>query len=144
LQVSYDLPVELQQFVSETLNQILNGVSDAQHANNHRSIQINPVLTHYTNPTHPEYIGEKYKLPADIIVSRDGNLVIMVDFDVAITVTEGTGTRGGIGVFVGAVGLGSQGQSTQTNASESRVKFRVPVTWPVRDAPRRDVELSET
>jgi hypothetical protein len=127
---SHATPMELQQFVAETLNRILKGVSDVQGNNLRNGIKVNPVLTHYTNPKHPEYIGDKQKLPADIVVSRDGNVVVMVDFDVAITVTEGTGTSGGIGVSVGAVGLGAQGQSTKANTSESRVKFRVPIVLP--------------
>ncbi len=54
----------------------------------------------------------------------------LVDFDVALTVKEGTETKGGIGIFVGAFGVGSQGQSSAENASLSRVKFVVPITLP--------------
>jgi hypothetical protein len=127
---SHAMPMDLQQFVTETLNRILKGVSDVQGTNNRNGIKVNPVLTHYTNPKHPEYIGDKQKLPADIVVSRDGNVVVMVDFDVAITATQGTGTSRGIGVSVGTVGLGAQAQSTKANTSESRVNFRVPVVLP--------------
>ncbi len=124
------MAIGLQQFVTETLNQILKGVSEAQRTNNYNGIEINPTLTHYTNAGHSEFIGKEAKLPADIVVNRDGKVMVMVDFDVVITTSEGTGTKGGIGVFVGAVGLGSQGQSSQASTSESRVKFRVPVVMP--------------
>lgn len=54
----------------------------------------------------------------------------MVEFDVALTVTEGTGTKGGIGVFVGAINLGSAGESKNENVSISHVRFRVPLQLP--------------
>ena len=54
-----------------------------------------------------------------------------VDFDVALTVTEGTGTKGGIGIVAGAFALGSTGQSTAQNSSVSRVQFSVPIAFPL-------------
>lgn len=53
-----------------------------------------------------------------------------VSFDVALTIEEGSGTKGGIGVFVGAIGVGSQGQSDSRSTSLSRVTFSVPVIFP--------------
>ena len=58
-----------------------------------------------------------------------------IEFDVAVTVTEGTQTKGGIGVFMGAVGLGSQGQSSNQNASVTRIKFSVPLVLPITPNP---------
>jgi hypothetical protein len=124
-------PVELKQFITEALNEICDGVEDAKRAADKLSgSKINPVLTHYTNKRHPEYIGADQKLPPDVLLSRDGNVVVMVDFDLGITDSKGKGTKGGIGVLLGSVGLGTQGQSTQTNTSQSRVKFRVPIILP--------------
>jgi len=59
-----------------------------------------------------------------------GIVVQFVQFDVALTVKEGTGTKGGIGVFAGVISLGSAGQSSAENASVSRVKFLVPLALP--------------
>jgi len=53
-----------------------------------------------------------------------------IDFDVAVTATEGTETKGGVGIMVGAIGLGSQGKSDASNASQSRIKFVVPMVLP--------------
>jgi small neutral amino acid transporter SnatA (MarC family) len=50
---------------------------------------------------------------------------------VAVTATDGTKTKGGIGVFVGAVGLGSQGQSEELKQSMSKIKFTVPLALPI-------------
>jgi hypothetical protein len=58
-----------------------------------------------------------------------------LEFDVAVTAQEGTATKGGIGVFAGAIGLGSQGQSTAANQTVSRIKFAVPVLLPTIGTP---------
>jgi hypothetical protein len=54
-----------------------------------------------------------------------------IEFDVAVHATEGTETKGGIGIMVGAIGLGSQGKSQAGNASESRIRFTIPMVLPV-------------
>ncbi len=54
----------------------------------------------------------------------------MINFDVALTVTEGTGTKGGIGVVTGIFTLGSAGQSEAESSTVSRVKFAIPVVLP--------------
>lgn len=117
--------MELQQFVSESLNQIIQGVTDAKRANTHSGIEVNPRLTNSA-------LGEdaRIKLPEDVILSAEGKTVVIVNFDVAVTVTEGTGTKGGIGVFTGLVGLGSQGQTDKSNISITKMQFKVPVALP--------------
>ena len=62
-----------------------------------------------------------------------------VEFDVAVTASTGTATKGGIGIMVGAIGLGSQGKSEAQDSSISRIKFLVPMVLPMEDAPH-DVE----
>jgi hypothetical protein len=53
-----------------------------------------------------------------------------VEFDVALTVTEGSDKKGGIGVLVGGFGIGGQGSTTATNSSVSRIKFTVTMEFP--------------
>ena len=54
----------------------------------------------------------------------------VVAFDVALTATEGTGSKGGIGVVAGIVSLGTAGHSNNENTSVSRVQFSIPVVLP--------------
>lgn len=61
---------------------------------------------------------------------RNGRPVHVVEFDVAVTATQGSGTKGGVGVVAGVFTLGSQGESSKTSESVSRVKFSVPVRLP--------------
>jgi hypothetical protein len=119
--------MELQAFVTESLSQILNGVNEAMKKNSHDRIQINPRLTFESSlargaRSHPP-------LPDEVILSTDGFAVVMVNFDISVTASEGTGTKGGIGVFVGAVGLGSQGQSDASKSSATKIQFKVPVVF---------------
>lgn len=99
----------LEDFVSDTLQQVNLGVRRAQHDSKGNS--------------------------AGIINPNEGFAKIeFIDFDVAVTTIAGTESRGGIGVFVGPVGLGSQGASEASNSSINRIKFKIPVLYPVGPA----------
>ena len=112
--------MKLQDFVSETLTQIVNGVRDAQENAAKVGGQVNP---------------DGYQVPFKHLQGQrwnkeNGDTIDEVHFDVAITTEEGAETKGGIGVFVGAIGLGSQGASAESNSSVSKVQFSVPVAYP--------------
>ena len=111
--------MELKDFVSETLSQIIQGVNDAKATANDNNATINPHLT--SNHTEMSKQG---------ILWASGQAAQIVKFDVALTVTEGTGTKGGIGIFAGAVNLGSSGESQSENTSVSRIQFSVPIVLP--------------
>ena len=93
-----DTSVRLEDFVAETLKSIIAGVSEAkQSASDHGAI-VNPG----TNSSHG-ISGAWHR--------TTGTLIQSVEFDVAVTTTAGTKTKGGIGVFVGPIGVGSSGAS---------------------------------
>jgi hypothetical protein len=110
--------MELKDFISETLNQIVEGIVVAQKFGEERGALVNP----------NGLIGLKEK--ADYWDKATGEAASRVEFDVAITAIEGKGTKGGVGVFAGAIGLGSQGQSDSSKTTASHVKFSVPVHFP--------------
>jgi hypothetical protein len=111
--------MNLEDFVSQTLVQIVSGVKKAQAETAPLGAEVNPHL----NSPHTE-LGKLGFLWAG------GRAVQVVHFDVALTVVEGTGTKGGIGVFSGAINLGSSGQSSSENRSVSHIKFGVPLALP--------------
>lgn len=111
--------MDLQEFVKQTLTQIIEGVTDAQKQVSEKGGEINP----HINTSH-EQLGKQ-----GFLFSSEGPVQI-VKFDVALTVGEGKGTKGGIGVFAGVVGLGSSGESSSENSSVSRVEFSVPLLLP--------------
>ena len=118
--------MDLQSFIRETLVQIARGIEEASEELKDSGALINPENVANANQQGTLVYGQ--------IVSKSNNImrrnVQSVTFDVAIAASEGTGTKGGIGVVVGAIALGSQGQSNASNSSTSRVQFSVPVALP--------------
>jgi hypothetical protein len=113
--------MELRDFVSETLVQIAEGVASAQERSSAIGAHINPKLT-----------GSATFAVQHGFLSSAAGAAQIVGFDVALTVTEGKGTKGGIGIVAGAITLGSSGHSSAENSSVSRVKFSVPLILPVK------------
>ena len=111
--------MNLRDFISETLIQIAEGVKDAQGKFSAHGARINPKITSAAS-----------RASEHGLISASGSAAQLVHFDVALTTTDGTGTKGGIGVFAGAVSLGSSGQSKTENSSISRVQFIVPLVLP--------------
>jgi len=65
------------------------------------------------------------------VFAKGGLPVQKVDFDIAVTIGEKTATKGTIGIVIAAIGLGSQGESSNSKSSESRIRFSVPIALPV-------------
>ena len=112
--------MDLKDFVAETLQQIVEGTKAAQDQIQQYGAAINPNL-----------LGD-YKEHAKhgLLLSGTGKVAQLVQFDVALEVKEGTGTKGGVGVVAGVFALGTQGQSNAESSSLSRVKFCVPLSLP--------------
>lgn len=112
--------MELREFISEALSQIVRGVHDSQieiASSGSGGIVSPPIQTEW----------EK----AGYVFAKGGLPVQKVDFDIAVTVGEKTATKGTIGVVIAAIGLGSQGESSNSKSNESRIKFSVPIALPV-------------
>ena len=99
--------MDLKTFVSESLNQIIQGIEAAQSSN--KASQVNP---------------------SD--VSNYAQKVVEIAFDVAVTVEKGSGTQGGISVLTGILGLGASGESKQSDLTTHRLRFAVPVRFPFK------------
>lgn len=108
--------MDLRKFIAETLTQIIGGISDAQ-AN---MIEFQKGKdSDYTAPyVNPNPASENHKKLSDI------------EFDVAVTVSEGSSAEGGGGLSVMGVSIGGKGASEQRNSSVSRIKFTIPVSYP--------------
>ena len=113
--------MNLDDYIAETLRQIASGVTKAQDAVAQAGGEVNPPMR--SNSTVNSAIG---MIPTE----QTGVYAQLVRFDVALTVKEGTGTKGGIGVATGVINLGSAGQSSNENTSVNHVQFAVPVVLP--------------
>lgn len=110
--------MELKKFVSQALQDIVDGVSDAQISLGLRGQHVNPQRS---NSGPSSMLGK---------TSVGGLTIQEVMFDVAVTAVEKEGSKGGIGVLAGAFNLGAQAQASTENAAVSRIKFTVPITLP--------------
>lgn len=104
---------EIKDFVRETLVQIISGVVEAQ---------ISESVKQTTAAIAPAGQG----------VQDEELLNRLVEFDVAVTTESGSETKGGIGVFVGPMGLGSKGRSDSSKALINRIRFSVPIYLPAQ------------
>lgn len=110
--------MDLKEFIRDTLTQIAEGAAEAQANINALGGEVIP---HIRSGTYME-------LGKHGLLSTENGYAHMIEFDVALTASEGTGTKGGIGVFLGAVTLGSGGESKTENSSLSRIKFSIPIS----------------
>jgi hypothetical protein len=115
--------VELKDFIARALSDIIGGVQAAQASLGDLGAFINPQLS-----TSPAALHTQHRL-----VSTKGQLVQMVEFDVAVTASSTTGNKGGIGVVAGMFAMGGQAQSSQEKQALSRLKFSVPISMPYGD-----------
>lgn len=104
--------MQLEDFVAESLRQVVAGVKRAQETTGGLGGIVNPQSKGYA--------------PG---INR-------IDFDVAVTAVEEAGTKGGIGILGGVVGLGAQGESNASNTTASRIKFSVAVALPAIESDR--------
>ena len=133
--------MELEEFVKAALLQITAAVRDAQDTIRSAGGFVNPsvsaVASGSADSTH-------------FATLRSGQNVFLVDFDVAVTATDGI-EGGGSGKLSVASVFSLQGgaKTATTSESTSRIKFKVPLALPVdatskADFDRRRREEDET
>lgn len=121
--------MDLKEFVSSTLTQISQGVSDTQGSVRSLGGLVNPAMTGALN--RESYFGHV----------GTGEHVFLVDFDVAIVVSEATGTNAGAKREVASFfRLDAGGKSDATTHSTSRIRFKVPGRLPVDPETRRALD----
>jgi len=112
--------MELNDFVTETLVQIAEGIEQAQ--KNLREKNSEAIIN--TNMTETN--------SGQLVTGGKRNSVEMVEFDVAILANQGTATKAGVGLTVASlIKLDAGGQSNQSTGTESRIKFKIPMSYPM-------------
>ena len=109
---SRDTSVELGEFVSEALEQIIVGVRTAQEKT---AGAVAPLTKAQSEDA---YFGG---------TRRQAQLV---EFDIAITATQESGRGAKIGVLAATLGVGVEKQVAEQTERVSRVRFSVPVVFP--------------
>lgn len=115
--------MELKDFVSETIKQIIEGVKDAQDYAANNGGKVNPEgLSIYHNTSQTTLYNFPYS----------NEPVYTIDFDVAVTTQETVDGKGKVGVFVGMFKAGVEGGTGSQNSSISKIKFHLPITLPIQ------------
>jgi hypothetical protein len=110
--------MNLQEFIKTALTEIVAGVSEASQTAKSHGGSVGAMKLY-------GYVKEN-----KILTDSEDRPVAMVEFDIALAESNSRDTKGGIGVYLGAVGLGSQGASHGEASTHSRIKFSVPVVLP--------------
>ena len=112
-------PMELRDFVSNTLTQLIDGISSAQEYAKGKGAVVNP----------DEGFESDFNKLSRLL--RNGHrLVHIIEFDIALTVIEDKQLQGGIGIIVPELSIGYQGKIDNQKSAVSRVQFSIPVVLP--------------
>lgn len=116
------MSVDLRTFVKQALTEMILGVADAQEAVKDTTARLNPA----------EIIGGPRRA-----FTGARRPVQDVEFDVAVTATEGGGMNAGIRVLALQIGANDKSQTSIA----SRIKFSVPIVFPLH--PENEKAISE-
>jgi hypothetical protein len=115
--------MELKEFIKETIKQIALGVKEAQDETKDSGAIINPSGMS---------VGDK----GDKYLRHDGwRYVQDLEINVAVTILDKEGSKGGLGVVTGLFSAGASTNSEAMNTKVSTVKFNIPIALPVTKTP---------
>jgi hypothetical protein len=108
--------MELKDFVKATLEQIVEGVANAQESIQARGASINPESLDFTKDG--KWNNYDHAMPQEVV------------FDVGLTSTSKAGSTEGVGVFLGSISLGKKNDVGNESVAITKVKFTVPLVLP--------------
>ena len=115
--------MELKDFVSQSIQQIFEGVKQAQSQTKEMNGLIAPHKLRMSDkeiPNHQSVVGYHHSTP-----------IISVDFDISVTTQDSTKDKAGAGIFIAAIGLGGQVGSESMNSQLNKLRFSIPVILPI-------------
>lgn len=119
--------MELDNFVTTVLTNIVSGIRKAQEADETGAFVVPGGIGGHEYAKHPR-------------VSISGLLSsTVVDFDIAITVEESKSKSGSGGLKVAGIGASGEGSSAAKDSRVSRIQFGVPVLLPESQKPWHEV-----
>ncbi|EGQ9330243.1 hypothetical protein [Vibrio vulnificus] len=109
--------MKLDQYVEETIKQIIDGVNSASEYANRNGALVNPKAV--GGATARLFVKGATSVP-----------VHEIDFDVAVSVSE-SNNNAAPEITVGSITQSSTGASSDSQSSISRIKFTIPVALPI-------------
>jgi len=113
--------MKLDQYVEETLKQVIKGIGAAKDYGDSHNAKVNPASAtfHSQNST-------------IIYCSETGVPIQEVQFDVAVSVSEGANKTDAPEITVGSSSITGNSQTSETtNSTTNRIKFSIPVLLPM-------------
>lgn len=114
--------MELEDFVSETLSQIVRGIEKAREETGRQAtvgaqVGILPP-------------GDNTGVGVMPVKGSNGDVAHLVNFDVALTASGGAEAKAKLGVVSGLLNTGGEARKDWQNSTVSRVQFTIPLAMP--------------
>ncbi len=114
--------MELKEFITNTLNQIAEGVANAK--NTYKE------LGGSVNPREFKQIEGGIPYGKTIPINGHAQLLTKVHFEISITNDSSNENTSGIGVLFGAITVGGKYQEEEKHVSLNSISFDVPIKLP--------------
>lgn len=114
--------MELKEFISSTIEQISQGLIDAQVKCRSIGVIVNPDITigqdgDFSIPKQPEHVN---------IVRR----VQILNMDAGVTIAQGEDSKAGGKIGVSFANIGANLETNKASTNVNRVQFSIPVAFP--------------
>jgi len=113
--------MELKDFIKGTLVEIIKAITEAQQEVKESGAQISP-----------QEFGKVERARTNNNAS-----IYEIEFDIGVTATDSSGVKGGIGVFLAGLGVGTKAEASESNIAQNRIKFKIPIAYPLHNKPRQ-------
>lgn len=108
--------MELNEFVKDVIVNIYDGLSEAQKVTGKSVLPSGGIVSE----------GIPY-VKKGIGIQTNATMISNLEFEVALTDGVKDGVHGGIGVLLGALTVGTKGNSETQQTSLSKIKFNIPI-----------------
>lgn len=115
--------MQLEDFIDETLSQIIKGVEKARETTGLNDIGARPASSRITPRSDNR----------DVLVTKGGAVAQVVRFDVALSVAEHTDAKAKIGIVSGFLNGSGTAEAQNQSSTISRVQFSIPILLPEKD-----------
>ena len=119
--------MKLEDFISESLTQIISGVIKAQAYAENNNASVNPDNLSRVKSTGDSYFENITLKPAQVI-----------EFDISVSTRDDEQVSGKAGVFVSVFKLGVEAKEGTQNLTSNRLRFSVPLMLPMQKAIQKD------
>ena len=111
--------MELKDFVAETLKHVMEGVKMAQEKATELGGTVNPQGFIVLESSAPR------KIQGDLVAQ-------VINFDIVVSTHDTDKAKGGVGIFVGEIGVGVRGEAESQSTAVNRIQFSVPIYLPTQ------------